>query len=59
MSQEFDKNKLDLVKKKGCHPFKYMTDFKSLKKNYIGEKFCNSSTGKKNIEKEYDHVFKI
>ena len=47
MSQEFDKNKLDLVKKKGCYPFKYMTDFKSLKKNYIGEKICNSSTGKK------------
>ena len=27
LSQEFDNNVLDLVKKKGFHPFEYVTDF--------------------------------
>ena len=33
--QEFDHHKLDLVKQKGFYPYECMTDFKSLKKNYL------------------------
>ena len=38
LSQEFDKNKLDLVKQKRSYPYEYMTDFKNLKKNYLAKK---------------------
>ena len=31
LSQEFDNNVLDLVKKKGFHPFEYATDFQRFK----------------------------
>ena len=54
MIQEFDKNKLDLVKKKEFYPFEYMTDFGKFKEKFPGkEKFYSSLTGKKNTGKEY------
>ena len=60
MIQEFDKNKLDLVKKKEFYPFEYMTDFGKFKEKLPGkEKFYSSLTGKKNTGKEYDHVLKV
>ena len=33
LSQEFDNNVLDLVKKNGFDPYEYMTDFKKFKEN--------------------------
>ena len=48
MSQEFDKNKLDLVKQKGFYPYEYMTDSEKLKEKLPSkEKFYSSLTGKK------------
>ena len=60
MSQEFDNNVLDLVKRKGFYPFEYMTDFEKLKEKlpYKG-KFDSSLTSKKINDKEYDHVLKV
>ena len=34
LSQEFDKNILELVKQKWFYPYKYMSDFKNLKNDY-------------------------
>ena len=60
MSQEFDKNKSDLLKKKGFYPFKYMTGFEKFKENWPREeKFYSSLTGKKFIDKEYDYVLMV
>ena len=40
LNQEFDKNKLHIVKQKGFYPGEYRTDFESLKNNYHAkEKF--------------------
>ena len=38
LSQEFDKNKLYLVKQKEFYLFEYMSVLKSLKKNYIAKR---------------------
>ena len=38
LSQEFNRNKLDLVKQKGFYPYEYMTILESLKKNYQAKK---------------------
>ena len=35
LSQEFDNSVMDLVKQKGFCPYEYMSDFESLKKNYV------------------------
>ena len=60
MSQEFDKNKLDLVKQKGFYPHEYMTDFEKFKEKLLSkEKFYSSLTGKKISDKEYDHVLNV
>ena len=34
LGQEFDQNKLDLVKQKELYPYEYMTDFEKFKENY-------------------------
>ena len=53
LSQEFDKQK-------GSYPYEYMIDFKKLKEQLRSkEKFYSSLTGKKNTNKEYDHVLKV
>ena len=59
MSQEFDNNVLDLVKKKGYYPVEDRTDFEKFKENLPSkEKSYSSLTGKKRInDKEYNHVF--
>ena len=49
LSQDFDKNKLDLVKEKGFYFHEYMSDFeKSRKQLPSKEKFYSFLTGKKN-----------
>ena len=48
LSQEFNRNKLDLVKQKGFYPYEYMTDFGKIKEKLPSkEKFSSSLTGKK------------
>ena len=60
MSQEFDKNKLDLVKQKSFYPYEYMTDFEKFKEQLPSkEKFYSSLMGKKINGKEYEHILKI
>ena len=56
MSQEFDKNKFDLVKQKKFFPCEYMTDFeKFIEKLLSKETFYSSLTNKKNNDKEYEN----
>ena len=38
LSQEFDNNVLDLAKQEGFYPYEYMSDLKSLTKNYVAKK---------------------
>ena len=60
LSQEFDNTILDLVKQKGFYPYKYMTDSDKFKEQLPRkEKFYSSLTGKKNSDKEYEHVHKV
>ena len=61
LSQEFDKNKLDLVKQKRFfYRYEYMTDFEKFKEKLPGkEKFYSSITGKKINDKEYEHFSNI
>ena len=60
LSQEFDKNKLDLVKQKGFYPYEYMTDSEKFKEKLPSkEKFYSSLTGKKIRDKEYHHVINV
>ena len=35
LSQEFDKNKLDLVKQKGFYPYEYMCNFEKFKEELL------------------------
>ena len=47
-SQEFDENKLDLVKQNGFYRYKYMIGFEKFKEKLPSkEKFYSSLTGKK------------
>ena len=55
LSQEFDKNKLDLVKKKGFYPYEYTADFELPSK----EKFHGLLTDRKITDKEYEHVLNV
>ena len=56
MSQEFNKNVLDLVK----HPYEYMTNFEKSKKELASkEKYYSSLVSKKNREKEYDPILEV
>ena len=48
LSQDFDKNKLDLVKEKGFYFHEYMSDFEKFRKQLPSkEKFYSFLTGKK------------
>ena len=60
MSQEFDNNVLNLVKKKGFYPYENMSGFEKFKKELpTKEKFYSSLIGKQNSGKEYEQVFKV
>ena len=60
LSQEFDKNKLDLVKQKGFYPYEYMTDFEKFKEKLPSkEKLYSSSTNKKINDEEYEHALNV
>ena len=60
MSQEFEKNRLDLVKQKVFYPYEYMTHFEKFKEKLTSkEKFYSSLTGKRISDKEYDHVLNV
>ena len=60
MNQEFNNNVLDLVKQKGFYPYKYISDFEKFKEQLPRkEMFCSFLTGKKIIDKEYEHVAKV
>ena len=48
LRQEFDKNILDLVKRKGFYPYEYITDFKTFK-----EKLPSKENQQKNNDKEH------
>ena len=59
LSQEFDNNILDLVKQKGFCLSEYMCDFGTFEEKLQGkERFYNYLTGKKVIDKDYEHVLK-
>ena len=58
MGQEFDKNKLDLVKQKELYQYEYMTDFGRFKEQLpSNEKFYSFLTSKKVNDKEYEQIF--
>ena len=58
MTQEFDNN--ILVKRKGFYRYEYMSDFEKSKEKFSSkEKFYSALRGKKNSDKEYDHVLKV
>ena len=60
LSQEFDNNVLDLVKKKGFYPYEYMSNFEKFKEELPSkEKFYSLLTSREISDKEYDHVFKV
>ena len=52
MSQEFDKNILDLVKQKGFYLYEYMSDFENFKEELPSkERFYSSLSNTKISEK--------
>ena len=60
LSQEFDKNKLDLVNQKRFYPYEYMSDFEKFKEKLPSkEKFYSSLTDKKISDKEYLHLLNL
>ena len=60
LGQEFDNNVLDLVKQKGFYSYEYMNDSEKFKEEVPSkEKFYNLLTGKKNSDKEYEHVLNV
>ena len=60
MSQEFEKNRLDLVKQKVFYPYEYMTHFEKFKEKLTNKKKFYSSLADKRIsDKEYDHVLNV
>ena len=57
LSQEFDRDVLDLVKQKGFYPYEHMSDFEKFKEDQAcKEKFYSSLRSKKISEKEYELV---
>ena len=46
--QKFDNQVLDLVKKKGFYPYKYMSNFEKFKENLSNKETFYSSLGVKN-----------
>ena len=60
LSQEFDKNVLNLIKQKGVYPYKYMNNFEKIKEELpTKEKFYISFTDIKITDKEYEHVLNV
>ena len=60
LSQKFDNNVLDLVKQKGSYPYENVSNFEKFKEElFCKEKFYSLLTGKKNSDKEYEHVLKV
>ena len=60
MRQEFDKNKLDLVKQKRFYLYEYKSHFERFKEQLPSkEKFYSSLTGAKVNDKEYEHVLNV
>ena len=60
LSQEFVNNVLDLFKQKGFYSYEYMSDFENFKEGLPGkETFYSSLTGRKIIDKEYEHVLNV
>ena len=60
MSQEFDKNKLDLVKQKWFYPYGIMTDLENFKEKLsCKERFYSSLTNRIINDKECEHVFNV
>ena len=60
LSQDFGSKLLDLLQQKGYYLYDYSMILKSLDKNYQSSKsFIVFFTGKKNSDKEYEHVFKV
>ena len=58
LGQEFDQNKLDLVKQKELYPYEYITDFEKFKEQLpSNEKFYSFLRGKKINDKEYEQIF--
>ena len=58
LGQEFDKNKLDLVKQKELYQYEYMIDFGRFKEQLpSNENFYSFLTGKKVNDKEYEQIF--
>ena len=59
-SQEFDKNKLDLVKQNGFYSYEYRTDFEKFNEKLPSkEKFYSSLTSKKINGNKYEHLFNV
>ena len=60
LSQEFDKNKLYLVKQKEFYLFEYMSVFEKFKEElHSKKKFYSSLTNSKINDKEYEHVLNV
>ena len=60
MSQEFDKNVLDLVGQEGFYPYEYMTDYEKFKEELTSkEKFYSYLTDRKVSGNEYEHVLNV
>ena len=60
MSQEFDNNVLDLLKRKWFYPYEYISDFEKIKDELPSkEKFYISLTNRKIIDKKYDHLLNV
>ena len=60
MSQEFDNNTLDLVKRKGFYPYEYMSDFGKLKEELPSkERFCSLLTNRKISDKVHEHILNV
>ena len=56
LSQEFDSEVLDLVKKKGFYSFEYMRSFEKLKERFP---FVICCLIKKISDKEYEHAIQV
>ena len=60
MRQEFDKNKLDLVKQKIFYLYEYKSHFERFKEQLPSkEKFYSSLTGAKVNDKKYEHALNV
>ena len=57
LSQEFDSNVLNLVKKKRFYPYEYLSNFEKFEKESPSkETFYSLLTDRKTSDKEYEHV---